>query len=243
MICPATLQRSHPSSTWPRRLLALAATLASALVVVAAAAAHGGPAAGSSHYLSTIVAIEPAVPNLELRVLDRDDRLVLTNGTGEVVIVSGYQFEPYLRFDATGVWVNRHSPNRFTDSERSPSPELVLPPAADPTAQPEWTLLTTGATWEWHDHRVHWTGEGTPADAIAPIDGKIDVRDWEIGITVGARAAIVKGRLEYFVKAQGTGGNGNGSVLAIAIAVPLALLVVGGAGVVAWRRRRRRPAA
>ena len=96
-----------------RRKLACGTALLVAFAGAPQAVAHDwGPTASSAHYLSIVKRVVPAVPGLSLAVADRDDRLVLTNGTGKTVIVKGYGYEPYLRFDGRGVWVNRRSPNR-----------------------------------------------------------------------------------------------------------------------------------
>jgi hypothetical protein len=104
-------------------------------------------------------------------------------------------------------------------------------------------LLTAGPTWEWHDHRIHWTGEGSPADAIPPVNGKIDVREWEIGVTVAGTPSIVRGRLEFFVKAQTGGASGTGTGTILAIALPVAGVGLLGAGWLLVRRRRGASAA
>jgi hypothetical protein len=100
----AVQQRSHPARqgssrrALPLRIALLAAVLCG-LAATPVAWGHGGPSPASAHFLSTVLGITPAVPGLSVSVADRDDRLVLTNDTGKVVVVSGYSLEPYLRFE------------------------------------------------------------------------------------------------------------------------------------------------
>ncbi len=84
-----------------RRAVA-AVALALALIAVPEAAAHGGlgPAQG---YTSSITSVSPQVQGLEVAVV-AGDHLRLTNRTGQVVTILGYEQEPYLRFaDGGGV--------------------------------------------------------------------------------------------------------------------------------------------
>lgn len=173
---------------------------------------------------------------LDVAIADRDDRLVMTNGSDRTVVVQGYSYEPYLRFDAGGVWMNMRSPSRWLDVDRLPLGQL--PPEADAKATPEWKLVTPGRTWEWHDHRVQWMGAGSPLDTIEPVDGKIEVIQWEVPIQADGTTSIISGRLDYYVKAFGERSGGSSSLPALAIAVPCAVVLLGLGGWLALRRRR-----
>lgn len=217
--------------------------LVAALAVAPGAGAHGGRSASSAHFLSTVLGVTPPVPGLDLSVADRDDRLVMVNRTGKTVMVRGYTYEPYLRFDTRGVWVNMHSPSRWLDAMRVVPETFRLPEEANEKLPPKWTLLTTQNTWEWHDHRIHWASTVSPEGSVQPVNGKFDLRDWEVPIVVAGAPAIIKGRLDFFVKAQGTGGDSRlGTILAIVLPVA-AVLAVGGGWLLVRRRRCQTAAA
>ena len=227
-----------------RRLLQVGAAVALALAVAPAAGAHGDPTGKSDvssvHFLSVLTVLTPEVPGLELSVADRNDRLVLTNDTGKTVIVKGYSNEGYLRFDTRGVWVNRHSPNHWLDRLRFVPEDFKLPQAVDENLPPDWLFLTTGDTWEWHDHRINWGYTTSPAGIVKPVNGKFTIRDWGVGIIVDGAPAIINGRLDFYVNAQGTGGGGGGGLWRIlAIVLPVAAVVAAGGGWLLFRRRRR----
>jgi hypothetical protein len=65
--------------------------------------AHGRSLPDSSHYRSSIVAIQPPIPGLVLAVTKAGESLTLTNHTGKTVMVIGYAGEAYLRITPTGV--------------------------------------------------------------------------------------------------------------------------------------------
>lgn len=132
------------------RRAALLAAL-TALVVGPAAAAHGG--GGERGFTSTVTSIEPNTREIQVRVLDGDDRVVLRNGTGEPIMVPGYDGEPYLRFTADAVYRNDRSPATYLNEERYGD---VEPPAqANAEAEPEWKQVADSSYYEWHDHRIH----------------------------------------------------------------------------------------
>lgn len=172
--------------------------------------------------------------------MDRDDRLVLTNEAGKTMVVKGYSLEPYLRFDGRGVWMNQHSPSRWLDVERFP--DKPLPKEANAALPPVWKLVSPGRTWEWHDHRIHWLGKGTPDQAITPVNGKIEVIRWRVPLVVGETQTLVTGTLDYFAPGTGRGG-GLGSGLILAIALPCAGAAAVAVGWLLLRRRRRSAAA
>lgn len=244
----AVVPRGHRTQR-PDRRRAVAAVVAATVLagaVPAAALGHGGPTSTSEHFLSSVLAVSPPVSGLELSVADRDDRLVLTNGSSHTVVVQGYSYEPYLRFDAKGVWQNMRSPSRWLDVERRPS--SALPAEADAKAAPEWQLVSPGRTWEWHDHRIQYMGVGSPSDTVKPVNGAIDVIDWEVPLQVDGTPTVVSGRLMWYAKANVTpaeaaGGGGGGGTSAVLIAVPAGVAAAVVAGLVLVLRRRRRSAA
>lgn len=223
-----------------RRLLpaALSALALSAVALVAApgALAHGG--AASKLFLSQVTAVTPALPGVTVVVLGRDDQLELDNRSGKTVTVLGYEGEPYLRFDASGVAVNLHSPARYLNTDRYA--KVALPTSADAKRAPQWDILTLGKRWSWHDHRSHWMSTILPPAAREAPDKPQLVFAWSIPLSVGGSSAQVAGRLDY-VPPQG--GTDTGLIVGIALPVGIILLAGAATGLLVLRRRRLQAAA
>jgi len=85
------------------------------LLPVGAARAH--PGSTLTGYVSTVSAVVPNVLGVNALVLGGDDRLRISNYSGKTIVILGYEGEPYLRFDTSGVYANVRSPaahlNRF----------------------------------------------------------------------------------------------------------------------------------
>lgn len=80
---------------------------------------------GSPNFLSRIDRLTPAVDGVSVSVLNRDDRLLLQNTSGEDVLVKGYTEEPYARIDADGTaWVNTDSDAYYLNDERDGKVEV-----------------------------------------------------------------------------------------------------------------------
>ena len=200
-----------------------------ALVLASGAAAHGDGAARG--YRSTVTGIEPAVAGLDVRILDSDDRMELTNDTGETVIVLGYAQEPYLKFEDGAVYENVNSGSRYLNRDRygakSAPDDVVL------DAPPEWERVADGNTFEWHDHRIHWMSPTDPQVVRDDRDSAHAIFDWSVPVEVGGEAATVNGRLDYVPPSESRSVWLYGSV-------GLAL-VAGVASAVFFRRRRSGP--
>jgi hypothetical protein len=171
---------------------ALATAACAALVACPAALAHGGGVAGFS---STVRTVSPPVPGLRVRVLERDDRLLLTDAGGEEVVILGYDGEPYLRFADGKVYENRNSPAVYLNGDRFGN--VQLPPNADPDAKPKWLVAARSNAYDWHDHRIHWMSTIAPAKIRAAPTQRHHVLSWQVpGVADGKRFAIV-GSLDY----------------------------------------------
>ena len=97
------------------RILASVAAAAVLLLGAPVALAHQG----SPNFLSQINSIDPATEGITVTVLNRDDRLLLQNTSGQDVVVKGYSEEPYARVDADGtVQVNTDSEAYYLNEER-----------------------------------------------------------------------------------------------------------------------------
>ena len=164
-----------------------------ALVLSPAAAAHGG--GGARGYASSVTAVKPATPGLEARVLDGDDRLALTNGTGETMVVLGYRGEAYLRFTADAVFRNRRSPATYLNEERFG--DVELPDDADPKAAPDWERVAGDPAYEWHDHRIHWMSPVDPPQVRRAKDQPHHVFDWAVPLRVEGQKLTLIGSLDY----------------------------------------------
>ena len=212
-------------------LLAVAALLAPA-----GASAHGrhGLAKG---YVSTVAGLKPNVLGVSVAVLGGDDRLRLSNYSGKTIVILGYQGEPYLRFASRAVYENVRSPavqlNRFR------FPHGLAPGTTGPTAAPKWRKVARGLSFEWHEHRIHWTSTRPPAVVRQEPDKVHRIFYWRVPGRAADRPFAITGFLGY-VPPPHSGGSGTGWVVPVAgTGLGAAALVALGVG--ARRRRRRAP--
>lgn len=195
-----------------------------ALLALAAPAAHANPA-----YRSVIDAVRPPAPGLKLQVLGFDQNLQLVNDTGKVVVIRGYDGEPYARLLPDGtVQVNRNSPAAYLNEDRFGT---AKPPAsAGADAPVAWRTVNRSGRFVWHDHRMHWMSTSTPP-AVTDESRRTRVLDYTVPLDVGGRRTTVHGTL-WWVGLPG-GGMPAGAVIALVL---LALAAV--ALVLVVRRRR-----
>jgi hypothetical protein len=193
------------------------------------ASAHDG---GRPGYASSVTAVTPSLPGVEITVIDRDDRLRLVNrGAGEVVI-TGYDGEPYLRFTPDAVFRNANSPATHLNEDRYG--EVALPASADPKAEPRWERVARQPIYEWHDHRIHWMSPIDPPQVRAAPDEAQLVFRWEVPGTADGEPLRIAGRLDY---APVDSGGPPWVYLALAIG---AVALAGGSFALV-RRHRARP--
>ena len=209
---------------------ALASTLAgaalAALCASPAAVAHGGGAAKG--YRSEVTSVTPAGA-VDAVVLDADDRLQLRVDGDRVVVIEGYEGEPYLRFAPDGVFENVRSPAAYLNDDRYGKVEL--PESADPEAPPEWERVAPGGrAFDWHDHRIHWMAETYPPVVARDTSIAHHVFDWKVPGTVDGAPLTVAGSLEY----EPPPGQSFPRILI----VPLVVLIVLGIVLVVLRHRR-----
>jgi hypothetical protein len=185
----------------------------SALAGVVGLVMHATPAAADppapSDFRSTVTGIEPEAEVVRAEIVGGDSFLELSVDDGHEVIVQGYGREPYLRFRDDGtVERNRRSEATYLNEDRRGA--VDIPPQADNEADPEWEQVAGGGTYAWHDHRIHWMGEGKPA-GIKP--GTV-IQDWTVDISVDGTPTQLRGTLvlaeqvsplPWFVLALGAG--------------------------------------
>jgi hypothetical protein len=203
-------------------LLALAALLAPA----PAALAHDG----NPNFLSEITGITPATDGITIDVLNRDDRMLIHNTSGEDVLILGYDDEPYARLLADGtVEVNTDSEAYYLNDDRFAN--VKVPAGVDGKGEPQWKELSRNGRFEWHDHRFHWMGQGTPPQ-VKDESVETKVFDWSVPIEVGGERGAITGTLSWTPLPGG--GPPLGAIFAgaaIIIALCIAVFVV--------RHRRR----
>jgi hypothetical protein len=208
---------------------AVATALVALCVAAPAAVAHEG----NPNYRSEVRSIAPAVPGLDARVLNFDDRIEFVYTGDRDLVVEGYRGEPYLRFRPGGrVEVNRRSPAGYLNEDRFAQAEV--PAGADDRAAPEWRTIAGNGRYDWHDHRIHWMGEGSLPPQVEDESKPVRVFGWRIPVVVAGRRAAVRGRLDWLGKDSGG--------FPAAAAVSLGVALIGGALLIAFvRRRRSRP--
>lgn len=181
-----------------RLLFGVAVGMVAVVASAAPAAAHGGPGGddpGGTNYRTRILDVSPDVDGLDVRVIEAGARIELVNGTGEEVIVRGYQDEPFLRINDDGVFENLRSPATYLNRSRQASTEI--PEEADADAPPDWQRIDTGRVARWHDHRAHWMGGDPPAVVDEPGAEHVVIPSWVIPIDTGGTRVEVSGDLVW----------------------------------------------
>ncbi|MCB1256326.1 MAG: hypothetical protein KDB26_04430 [Microthrixaceae bacterium] len=169
------------------RFIGIAATAFVMLSVFAPSASADG--AGPTNYESRIDSIKPTVKGVRIEVLGSEAFLQVSAEPGVRVQIPGYDGEPYLRIDADGsVWQNRNSPAKYVNTSRSG--RTTLPTDLGDGNDPKWEKVSDDGTVAWHDHRIHWMTNETPA-----ADANGFVQEWEVPITVDGTEVLVTGSL------------------------------------------------
>jgi hypothetical protein len=196
------------------------------LAIPASVSAHQG----NPNFRSEVTAITPEgrAEGIEIAVRNFDDGLELVNRSGRVVVVKGYDGEPYLRFDPSGdVWVNLNSPAHYLNQDRFA--DVEIPERADADAAPDWKQIDDTGVAYWHDHRSHYMGAGTPAQ-VEDESTETKVFDYRIPMSVDGAPVAAIGTLTWVGKDEG---------FPIMPFIGLALIAASGTLWILLRRRRR----
>jgi hypothetical protein len=203
------------------------------LLATAAALAGAAPALaheGNPSFLSQIGRIAPQTDGVTVEVLNRDDRMLLHNTSGKDVVILGYDDEPYARVLADGtVEVNTDSEAYYVNDDRFA--RVDVPAGVDGKGEPHWKELSRTGRFEWHDHRFHWMGQGTPPQ-VTDESVRTKVFDWSVPIEVGEERGAITGTL-FWTPLPGGGAPLGAIVGGAAIVVVLCIVVA----VVRYRRR------
>ena len=179
-----------------RRLgLLFGAALCLLLAFEQPAAAHGAGGIVATNFETSVDGITPALPGVEVRVIEAGDRLELRNDGAEVVVLGG-QGEPYLRVGPDGAFENRRSPTAERNRVRVHDPSA--PGGGDPAAPPDWRRLSAEPVARWHEHTVHWMAPRNPPEVErSPDERHVVIPRWEIQLQRGQERAVVFGSLDW----------------------------------------------
>ena len=163
-----------------------------ALVIVIVATFTASPA--SAHTRATVatdwrtwITDVPAVDGVTWRLYPAGEYVGVENGSDVPLVVLGYEGEPYLRIGPDGVEQNLNSPATYLNSRRDA--DVALPPRADASAAPEWSLISDEARFTWFDHRAHRMPE--------PGRWSSDPSGWEVPFTVDGERYSLAGRMSF----------------------------------------------
>lgn len=201
-------------------------------LILVAAALSAQPAIahqGNPDFRSEITGVTPASlgDGLLFSIQNFDDNVEFVNRSGKTVVVEGYDGEPYVRIDGSGVVeVNLNSPAYYLNEDRYA--DVQVPDRADAEAEPDWKEVDDNGRFTWHDHRSHYMGLDIPPQ-VKDESKETKVFDYTIPIEVGGEPAKVNGTLTWV---------GTGSKAPVIPFVILGLAII--AAIVFWLIRRRR---
>jgi len=118
------------------------------------ALAHGGNGGASSDYRIEVTGYDGNHDGVTVRPVELGNRMELVRTTADEVQILGYEGEPYIRLDSTGVFENVNSPAHYINLDRFA--RTPIPDTATAKATPNWVKLSDGNSVRWHDHRTHW---------------------------------------------------------------------------------------
>lgn len=145
---------------------------------------------------SVIESISPALPNGVKFSIVGADTFVRVESRSHEVLVNGYENEPYLRIQRSGlVQVNDSSQTTFLNSDRYGNIDLSNFKKSD---VPKWRTIATNGVAMWHDHRSHWMNPVRPGT----IDNRGTVLKWTIPVAVDGVKTDISGALYLREKAS-----------------------------------------
>lgn len=176
------------------RALTLALLALTLLVSSASPASAHGRGSDTTNFSSQITS-RPDIDGLEWRVLNGDEYLQLRNTSAQEVSIPGYTGEPYLRIGPDGVFRNRNSQATYLNEDRFA--QTSIPPDIDPDGQPQWEQVSTGSTYAWHDHRIHWMAQTDPPAVAADPSTQQLVNSWTVPLVLDGETFEVTGDLVW----------------------------------------------
>jgi hypothetical protein len=142
------------------------------VAVVAAATAPAafchGPFGPARGYVSSVTSIEPNVLGLQASVVG--DRLLVRNWSTRTVTILGPDGHPSLRFGRRGVFASSGL---------------------------EWTRISRGTSYGWHDPRVRWTGRQAPEAVRRHPEQSHLLRAWRVRGIADGKPFVIRGLLGY----------------------------------------------
>ncbi len=152
--------------TSPHRAVVLAAVVLG-LTLAAPVAAHAHTRTQETTNLDSRITADPELPGVTWTVHTGGLLVEVVNRGSQVLIIEGYEGEPYLRIGPDGVAHNRRSPATYLSDPRterriSTRTSVAMPPDVDPEAPPEWVTIDDEPRALWHDHRTHWMSPEPP---------------------------------------------------------------------------------
>jgi hypothetical protein len=164
---------------------AAAALLSMIGVLVGGSGVAHADAAGPTDFQSTVVAVTPETPAIDVSIIGYDNFLAIDVEPGTTVEVLGYQSEPFIRVQPDGtVEENERSPSVYLS--RSKDGSGTVPDYADASLPPSWRVVASGGSYAWHDHRVHWMSAQPPVATPGTV-----VQSGNVPMVVNGSAVIV----------------------------------------------------
>jgi hypothetical protein len=157
-----------------------------ALFFPATAMAHGRNAPVATSFRAKVDQV-PAGSSLEAKVVDGDRKLWLHAPSGVTLTVLGFDRDPYIRFEAAGVYLNVRSPTYYLNRPRP----LYAPAGTSASAPPEWKRVTNGHTYSWHENRLH------ALERLVNGGKARTVGRWSVPVELGAQRSVIAGTLSY----------------------------------------------
>lgn len=174
-------------------------------VVLVAVLAPPAAANGSDPVATSFRSVVTAAPEgVDAAVVGGDAYLAVSVADGVELEVSGYDGEPYLRFEGDGtVRRNVRSPATHLNEERYGTREMIEgldaleQQGVGADAEPDWEVVADEGAFGWHDHRIQWMSPETPAQ-VAGATEPTSMFEWTVPVSADGEPATIDGELVWF---------------------------------------------
>ena len=198
-----------------RRLLlgTVVGTMAAVTLIAAPSTAEAHTRTEETTNVESRITSDPGLDGVSWTVHTGGLLIEVTNRSDEVLLIHGYDGEPYLRIGPEGVEENRRSPATYLNRDRYE--RTTLPPVVDVTAPPEWQHVHDEPRVVWHDHRTHWMSPQPPRfvdtnpvlralmgmELVGPVGAAHDeagvFTEWSVPVTYGGQDGQLEGELVW----------------------------------------------